>query len=422
MSRNKLIITWEGFLESVQNCFGSCKYEDPQGALSKLLQKGTVTQYESVFEKLMNHVINVSEGLLISFYISSLKPAIQRELLVSKPISLGDAFSLACVTKARLDDQAALTTSSGLKGDESLGLKRISLHHMQALLEADDVYGVYEVHRKGVKIDPKKVAAVMEWHVPTMKWHIRGFLGLTGLSEALILGLPNFKDMFIVEADASDVGIGAVLMDNGKRVYKWRQYLLGRHFIIRTDHRSIKELMQHVIQIPLQQKYLRKLMGFDFAIEYKTGNMNLVADALSRMYDEADDVIVAFMALSQPLVSLVDDLRKEVNDGPLAHTPLSRPLGPTGRGCQHMVRGRGFFKVHLIQEQGITLRKMSAMANTTPIVTTVTKAATKEKTPKEADATPRINILDFCEEHYEDILPAIMDKIFHASKKKSILG
>ncbi|GKC96466.1 ty3-gypsy retrotransposon protein [Tanacetum coccineum] len=164
---------------------------------------------------------------------------------------------------------------------------------------------------KGVKIDPKKVAAVMEWHVPTMKWHIRGFLGLTGLSEALILGLPNFKDMFIVEADASDVGIGAVLMDNGKRVYKWRQYLLGRHFIIRTDHRSIKELMQHVIQIPLQQKYLRKLMGFDFAIEYKTGNMNLVADALSRVYDEADDVIVAFMALSQPLVSLVDDLRKE---------------------------------------------------------------------------------------------------------------
>ncbi|GJZ06966.1 RNA-directed DNA polymerase, eukaryota, reverse transcriptase zinc-binding domain protein [Tanacetum coccineum] len=39
MSRNKLITTWEGFLESVQNRFGPCKYEDPQGALSKLLQK-----------------------------------------------------------------------------------------------------------------------------------------------------------------------------------------------------------------------------------------------------------------------------------------------------------------------------------------------------------------------------------------------
>ncbi|GKE50646.1 hypothetical protein Tco_1481904 [Tanacetum coccineum] len=33
-----------------------------------------------------------------------------------------------------------------LKGEESLHMKRISLYHMQALLEADDVYGVYEVH------------------------------------------------------------------------------------------------------------------------------------------------------------------------------------------------------------------------------------------------------------------------------------
>nr|GEX82471.1 reverse transcriptase domain-containing protein [Tanacetum cinerariifolium] len=65
---------------------------------------------------------------------------------------------------------------------------------------------------------------------------------------------------------------------------------------------------------------------------------------------------------------------------------------------------------------------MSAMANTTPIVTTVTKAATKEKTPKEADAAPRVNILELCEEHYEEILPVIMDKIRLTSEKKSILG
>ncbi|GJU63732.1 hypothetical protein Tco_1245567 [Tanacetum coccineum] len=54
---------------------------------------------------------------------------------------------------------------------------------------------------------------------------------------------------------------------------------------------------------------------------------------------------------------------------------------------------------------------MSAMANTTPIVTTVMKPATKEKTLKDADATPRVNIQDFCEEYYEDILLVIMDKI-----------
>ncbi|GJV20094.1 hypothetical protein Tco_0701145 [Tanacetum coccineum] len=61
---------------------------------------------------------------------------------------------------------------------------------------------------------------------------------------------------------------------------------------------------------------------------------------------------------------------------------------------------------------------MSTMDNTTPVVTTVTKPATKEKTPKEADATPRVNIQDFCEEHYEDIMSVIMDKICHDKQKE----
>ncbi|GJW98416.1 reverse transcriptase domain-containing protein [Tanacetum coccineum] len=61
---------------------------------------------------------------------------------------------------------------------------------------------------------------------------------------------------------------------------------------------------------------------------------------------------------------------------------------------------------------------MSAMANTTHIVTTVTKTATKEKVPKETNAAPRVNIQDFCEEHYEDILPVIMDKIRREKRKE----
>ncbi|GJU34995.1 ty3-gypsy retrotransposon protein, partial [Tanacetum coccineum] len=105
MTRNKLISTWEGFVERVRNRFGPCKYDDPQGALSKLLQTETVSQYQSEFEKLMNRVTNISDDLLISFYVSGLKPNLQRELLVSKPTSLGDAFSLARVTEARLEDQ-----------------------------------------------------------------------------------------------------------------------------------------------------------------------------------------------------------------------------------------------------------------------------------------------------------------------------
>ncbi|GJR99415.1 reverse transcriptase domain-containing protein [Tanacetum coccineum] len=50
---------------------------------------------------------------------------------------------------------------------------------------------------------------------------------------------------------------------------------------------------------------------------------------------------------------------------------------------------------------------MSMMANATPIVTTVTKTTNKEKAP---DAVPRVNIQDFYEENYEDILPIIKEK------------
>nr|GEZ89415.1 hypothetical protein [Tanacetum cinerariifolium] len=57
---------------------------------------------------------------------------------------------------------------------------------------------------------------------------------------------------------------------------------------------------------------------------------------------------------------------------------------------------------------------MSAMANTTPLVTTVTKPATN---PRDTDTTPRVNIQKFCEEYYEDILPIIMDKVRQDRRK-----
>nr|GEU30999.1 reverse transcriptase domain-containing protein [Tanacetum cinerariifolium] len=54
------------------------------------------------------------------------------------------------------------------------------------------------------------------------------------------------------------------------------------------------------------------------------------------------------------------------------------------------------------------------MANTTPLVTTVTKPAIN---PVEANSTSRVNIQEFCEEHYEDILPIIMEKVRHDRRK-----
>nr|GEU32197.1 reverse transcriptase domain-containing protein [Tanacetum cinerariifolium] len=62
----------------------------------------------------------------------------------------------------------------------------------------------------------------------------------------------------------------------------------------------------------------------------------------------------------------------------------------------------------------VILRRVSAMANTTPLVTTVTKPAINLG---EAGSTPRVNIQEFCEEYYEDILPIIMEKVRHDRRK-----
>ncbi|GJR48509.1 ty3-gypsy retrotransposon protein [Tanacetum coccineum] len=61
MSRNGLITTWDRFVESVKNRFGPLKNEDPQRALSKLLQLGIVEDYQQEFQKLMNRVTDLEE-------------------------------------------------------------------------------------------------------------------------------------------------------------------------------------------------------------------------------------------------------------------------------------------------------------------------------------------------------------------------
>jgi hypothetical protein len=106
------------------------------------------------------------------------------------------------------------------------------------------------------------------------------------------------------------------LHDITEAVLKWRQYLLGHFFVIRTDHKSIRELLQQVIQTPDQQIYIRKLLGFQFRIEYKPGNSNKVADALSRVpadwptdSDPPSSMLCALV--SMPTFSILQQLQQE---------------------------------------------------------------------------------------------------------------
>ncbi|KAH9666823.1 hypothetical protein KPL70_020805 [Citrus sinensis] len=99
IKNNHLLTTWQEFLANLRYRFGASLCEDPQGDLSKLSQTTTVADFQSAFEDLMNKVTGISELLLISFFITGLKPNIRRELLFSRPSSLMETLARAFEAK-----------------------------------------------------------------------------------------------------------------------------------------------------------------------------------------------------------------------------------------------------------------------------------------------------------------------------------
>ena len=134
------------------------------------------------------------------------------------------------------------------------------------------------------------------------------------LTTTPILAFPDFHLVFTLDTDASQSGIGAVLsqVQNGtekviayasrsltkaERRYSvtrlemlavvtfmrhFRHYLLGRHFVLRTDHSSLKWLRSFKEPEGQIARWLESMQEFDFEVMHRKGVLHNNADSLSR--------------------------------------------------------------------------------------------------------------------------------------------
>ena len=208
------------------------------------------------------------------------------------------------------------------------------------------------ISEAGIAVDPEKIAAITKWPTPGNATEVRSFLGLAGyyrkfvlgfattvrpltrltgkevrfewtevceegfkqlndiLTRAPILVLPKPGVPFVVYTDASGVGVGCVLMQDGRVIAYasrqlrehetnypthdlelaavvfalniWQSYLYGEKVQIFTDHKSLKYVFTQGDLNLRQRRWMELLADYDLGIDYHPGKANLVADALSR--------------------------------------------------------------------------------------------------------------------------------------------
>jgi hypothetical protein len=231
----------------------------------------------------------------------------------------------------------------------------------------------HQISQEGVLPDPEKIRAVLEWETPKTETELRGFLGLAGyyrrfvkdfakiaaplhallqgtncqkkkrkppkgqgmkawdascdgalrelkdkLTSAPILGFPDFTKPYILEVDASYLGLGAVLsqeQERGKVVLsyssrslrpnernmdnyssmklellalkwavtdKYRDLLLGTECLVFTDNDPLRYIQTTAKLGATEMRWVGELAQFNLTIRHRSGKNNKNADSLSR--------------------------------------------------------------------------------------------------------------------------------------------
>ncbi|KAG8486371.1 hypothetical protein CXB51_019815 [Gossypium anomalum] len=180
------------------------------------------------------------------------------------------------------------------------------------------------VSAEGIRVDPSKVSAVVNWKTPKNVTEVRSFLGLAGYyrrfvknfsmiaspmtrllqknvefvwSDECQQSFDQLKKMLTEAPSGKVVAYASRQLKPHEKSYPthdlelaaivfalkiWRHYLYGEKCYIYTDHKSLKYLMTQKELNLRQRRWLELLKDYDLVIDYHPGKANVVTDALSR--------------------------------------------------------------------------------------------------------------------------------------------
>ena len=289
---------------------------------------------------------------------------------------------------------------------------------------------------EGIRVDLVKIEVIMNWKPPRNVTEVRSFLGLDGyyrrfvqgfsvitssltrlfqkgvkvewddkcqssferlkeiLVEAPVLIQPTSGRDYTMYSDASRIGLGCVLMQDGKVVAYasrqlkaheqnypthdlelatvvfalkiWRHYLYEEKCRIFTDHKSLKYFLTKKDLNLRQCRWLELFKDYDCIIDYHPGKENVLADALSwkmiyalylKDYDwrfDSDGALLAQLRVVPDLKQMIVNTQK--NDTKLQEIVQ---LVSTGDKTDYAIDESGglLYKSRLCVPNGIDLRK-----------------------------------------------------------------
>ncbi|XP_052173757.1 uncharacterized protein LOC127789046 [Diospyros lotus] len=303
-------------------------FKTKHGLYEWLVMPFGLTNAPSTFMRLMNHVLRAFIGKFVVVYFDDI-------LIYSKNLEKHMSH-LHCVLDV-------------LRKEKLYANSKKCCFCMEKI-----VFLGFVVSTQRVEVDEEKVRAIKDWPTPTNITEVRSFHGLASfyrrfvkdfstiaapltevikksvgfkwekaqdhafhvlkekLCSAPVLALPDFHKTFEIECDASGIGIGAVLMQEGrpiayfseklsgaalndptydKELYAlkraletWQHYLWPKQFVVHTDHQSLKHIKGQGKLNKRHARWLEFIEPFPYVIKYKQGKENVVADALSRRY------------------------------------------------------------------------------------------------------------------------------------------